>query len=290
MQAPPPLPERMRTALSQRPAWHARLQLGVALRDGRSVLGRCEHHGPLRIQKVLYPEGPGLAQLLMLHPPSGIAGGDALEIGVHAESGACALLTTPGAGKWYKSAGRVARQSVRLRVDAGAALEWLPQEAIVFDRAEAEQVLHVDCHGSARCIGWDIAVLGRLGSDERFEHGRWQQRIDLCRDGERLWAERGRVDGGDPLLRSVVGWNGLHVCGLMWVIGMPDDEALLDACRAVPADGVRVGVTAPRDALLLVRVLGDSAERVRGCLGAIWALLRPAVLGRPAVPPRIWST
>lgn len=290
MQTPPPLPANVRPALSQRPAWHARLSLVLAERAGRCVVKRCEHFGPLRIQKTLYPEGPELAHLLLLHPPSGIAGGDVLDIQVHVESAAHALLTTPGAGKWYKAAGRVARQRVQLRIDAGATLEWLPQEAIVFDHAEVEQVLRVDCHGSGCCVGWDLVVLGRRGSGECFEQGRWQQRIDLFRDGECLWSERSRLVGGDPLLQSAVGWNARHVCGLMWVMGMPGDEALLDACRAVSMDGVHLGVTAPREALLLVRALGDSVERVRDCLSALWTVLRPAVIGRAAIAPRIWAT
>jgi urease accessory protein len=290
MQLPPPLPVHVLGAAS-RSAWQARLRLGVSARQGRSVLTRCEHLGPLRIQKALYPEGAQQAQLLMLHPPGGIAGGDALEIELDVGAGASALLTTPGAGKWYKAGGRVARQRVALRVAEGASLEWLPQEAIVFDHAVCEQRLRLDCAGAARCIGWDVTVLGRHASDERFEHGRWTQCIELFRDGECLWMERSRIDGNDPMLGSIVGWNGLHVNGLLWAVGLTPDEALLDACRAAPVSGrTQLGVTVPQAGLLLARALGDSAEAVRETLTSVWSALRPALLGRAAVPPRIWAT
>lgn len=285
------LPADALPAAPVRRHWHARLALSVAVRDGRSVLRHCVHEGPLRIQKVLYPQGPKPAQLLLLHPPGGIAGGDALQIALEVGRGAHALLTTPGAGKWYKAAGGGARQDVALRVDAGAALEWLPQESIVFDRAQAAQTLRIDCAGDARCCGWDIVVLGRRASAERFAHGRWSQRIDIVRDGRLLWAERSRIDGSDPLLQSVVGWNGLHVSGLLWALGGPFDDGLLAACRAIPAaPPLRLGCTQPLPGLLLVRVLGDCAERVRAALTAVWAQLRPALFGLPALTPRIWST
>jgi hypothetical protein len=120
-----------------RPGWQARLTLGFERRGERTLLAHCEHHGPLRVQKALYPEGPAVCQAIVLHPPGGIAGGDRLEIVLAAGPGAHAQLTTPGAGKWYRSGGRRARQSLHVRVDEQAIVEWLPQETIVFDGAEA---------------------------------------------------------------------------------------------------------------------------------------------------------
>lgn len=273
-----------------RPPWQARIELAVAAESGRSLLRHCRHRGPLRVQKALYPDGPERVQLILLHPPGGIAGGDELDIDVEVGRGAAALLTTPGAGKWYRSAGRVARQRVVLRIGSGATLEWLPQENIVFDAAVTEQSLRVDCAADARCCGWDMAVLGRRARGERFTQGRWSQRIELVRDDRLLWMERARVDGGDALLDAVVGWNGLHVSGLMWWIGADPGEDLLDAVRALPAAGLRYGVTAPQPGLLLLRALADSAERLRHLFTAAWMILRPALLGSAAQAPRIWST
>jgi len=263
----------------------------VDAQDGRSRLRDCEHFGPLRIQKVLYPQGEHVAQLLLLHPPGGIAGGDQLSVQLSVEDKAHALLTTPGAAKWYKSGGDVARQEVVLKVADGAALEWFPQEAIVFDQAVAEQTLTLDCSGDARSCGWDIVVLGRQARNERFIAGRWSQRIEIRRDGRLQWLERSRIDGDDELLKSVVGWNGHHVSGLMWATGFVPDEALVEQCRAgVDQSDVIVGITVLPDGPMLVRVLGSSAEQVREALTRIWTLLRPPLFGVAAQLPRIWST
>ncbi len=101
----------------------------------RRTSARNRHQGPLRMQKALYPEGDAVCHAVVVHPPGGIAGGDALQVTVAIEPGAHALVTTPGAAKWYKANGR--RRSQQVRLDVSGHLEWLPQEAIVFDAAES---------------------------------------------------------------------------------------------------------------------------------------------------------
>jgi len=272
--------------------WQASLRLRVAARAGRSVLAERRHQGPLRIQKALYPEGPQTVQLLLIHPPGGIAGGDALDFDVAVESAAHAQITTPGAAKWYKANGRVARQDVRLNVAQAGVLEWLPQEAIHFDGCDVRQSLAIDCAPDARCIGWEVSVLGRRASRERFSSGRLHQDFSLRVAGQLQWRERSHLTGGDALLDSVVGWNGLHVAGTLWAYGATIDDTLLDACRAAlpPEPGLHAGVTRRDPKLLLARVLADCPERARARLAALWMLLRPALTGRAAQPPRIWAT
>ena len=139
-------------------SWHATLALRFHRRDART-LSTNRHQGPLRMQKPLYPEGEAICHAVIIHPPGGIAGGDALEVTATVEPGAHALLTTPGATKWYKANGRAASQRVQLSVSG--ALEWLPQEAIVFDQADVRSAIDIDLDADAAMIGWDIVALGR---------------------------------------------------------------------------------------------------------------------------------
>lgn len=76
--------------------WDARLEVGVALRGDASVAVHRRHLGPLRLQKPLYPEGPGIAHLLVVHPPAGIAVGDRLAIDIEVGPDASTLVTTQG--------------------------------------------------------------------------------------------------------------------------------------------------------------------------------------------------
>src|SRR5688572_24226503 len=97
----------MRVAEPLVSSWKARLALGFSRLEGKTRLTRREHDGPLVVQKPLYPEssaqGSGPCHIIVVHPPGGAAGGDELAIALDAGEGAQALLTTPGAGKWYRS-------------------------------------------------------------------------------------------------------------------------------------------------------------------------------------------
>lgn len=278
---------------SAAPTWHAELQLAFARADQRTVLRENRHHGPLRVQKALYPEGDAVCQAIVLHPPSGIAGGDQLAIEIAVDHAAQAQITTPGAGKWYRSGGAEASQSVTLTVGEGATLEWLPQESIVFAGARAHMATQVSLGADSRYLGWDILCLGRTAAGERFSHGRCDLSYRVDRNDAPLWIERGGFAGDDPLLASPAGWAGATVCGTLLCTfpDLPQQAAgLLESCRATaPADGARHGLSA-LPGLLVARYLGDSSEAARNWFAALWAILRPAYCGRPAILPRIWNT
>lgn len=272
-------------------AWQARLDLGFARRDTETILARRDHVGPLRIQKALYPEGRDLCHAIVLHPPAGIAGGDQLRIDIDVGDGAQALLTTPGAGKWYRSAGPWAEQIAHIKVGAGGTAEWLPQESIVFDAAQARMRTNVELAAGARYIGVETLCLGRRDSGESFARGQLQLATDIRLDGKPLWRERGRIEGGSALLDSPIGLAGFTVCSTIVAAGAEVDADTLAACRgAAPTEaGARHGVTAMPQ-LFVGRYLGHSAEGARAWFVELWRALRPAFIGRDAAVPRIWNT
>jgi urease accessory protein len=271
----------MRVAEPVAASWKASLSLAFARQGDRSALARREHDGPLLVQKPLYPEGAGVCHAIVVHPPGGIAGGDDLGLHVEVGEGSHALLTTPGAAKWYRSAGPVAKQTLGFSVHG--ILEWLPRETIVFNDARAKLECVVELMAEARYIGWEILCLGRGGSGERFTRGSIALDTSVRRDGKLLWLERGHVDGGGRLMRSPAGLGGRSVCGTM-IAAAP---ALDTSCRKEAHDHLAITVL---PGLLIARYLGDSSEEAMRVFSALWTLLRPAVVGREAIEPRIWRT
>ncbi len=271
-------------------AWQARLALEYTLQGGRTTLSGREHSGPLVVQKALYPEGDAVCHSIIVHPPGGIAGGDALTLELRLGEGAAALLTTPGAGKWYRSMGPKASLAQHFDIGRGAVLEWLPQPAIVFDAARAETKTEVRLHQEALYMGWDMSCMGRSASGERFNSGELRQRTEVWQQDRRLWCEYARLAGGDPMLASKAGLAGCTVSATLIAAGKDIGKDLLDQCRGIaPEAGERSGITVlPR--VLLARYLGHSSEAAMHYFTALWALLRPALAGRAAVPPRIWRT
>ncbi|WDH36035.1 urease accessory protein UreD [Pseudomonas chlororaphis] len=268
------------------PSWHAELELGYARFGDSTRPVQRRHKGPLRVQKHLYAEGPEVCQHIIVHPPGGIAGGDRLQIRASVDRDAWAQLTSPGAAKWYRANGP-AYQTLELNAAAGATLEWLPQETIVFSAAQAELSTRIELHGDARLFYWDVVALGRPASDERFDLGHFQSYLDIRRDGQLLWHERQRIGGGDGLLDSPIGLDGQPVFATLLATGEIDSQ-LLERCRSLP-HAVRGDLT-QLPGLLVARCLASEALLARAWLIDLWRLLRPALLGREALPPRIWNT
>ncbi|KXU37540.1 urease accessory protein UreD [Cephaloticoccus primus] len=292
--------------------WRARLGLEFVRRGARSVLVRNRHVGPLRLQKPLYPEGEAVCHAIVLHPPAGIVGGDSLEIAVDVGAGAHALLTTPGAGKWYRSAGQekqresppapqvprapsaprapLAALVQTIRVAADALCEWLPQESLVFDGAVGTQTTEVELAPGAHFIGLEMLCFGRTASGERFARGDFSMSTRIGCGARLLWRERGRVTGSSPLLDSPVGLGGAPVAGTLCVIGPRVGESLRDACCAIAPELGAGAVTLLPGGVLLARWLGPVCEPGRAWFTRLWAVVRPALSGRPALIPRIWNT
>lgn len=267
--------------------WHASLELAYAWRDGVTVPSLRRHQGPLRVQKHFHPEGPAVCHHIIVHPPGGIAGGDALRIAVEAGAGAQALITSPGAAKWYRGAGE-ATLDVRLTLADAAVLEWLPLETILYSGAHCAIRNRIDMTGSAQLLFADVLCFGRPGSGERFDQGRWRQTGEIRRDGRLLWCEQSCVAGDDPLLDAAAGLAGATVMGSLLWAGRPLPAELHEAILALPMAG-RAGATQLPE-LWSARCLCDSVEEAQRWLRAVWSLLRPALLGRAAVSPRIWAT
>lgn len=260
-------------------SWKAYLSLQFEKPAERSVLSGKSSDGPLVVQKPLYPEGPEVCHAIVVHPPGGIAGGDELTLEVKAEKNSSALLTTPGAGKWYRSAGPRAKQ--RLQFEVGGSLEWLPRETIVYEGALAELECELRLGPGARYIGWEIVCLGRTGSGERFGKGSFKTHTRIYSGQKLLWLERGEIDGGARLMQSPAGLGGRTVFGTL--LATCDSNAVLRQCREIAAATALPG-------LLIARYLGDSTGEAMERFIALWKILRPAVMQRPAQEPRIWRT
>jgi len=283
------LPALVETPPLAAAGWRARLALTIENDGARSRLVRRAHEGPLVVQKPLYPEGDAVCQCIVVHPPGGIAGGDSIEIDVNVGAGASVQITTPGAAKWYRAAERPATQKVHLRVAAGGVVEWLPQGTIVFDGADGTSAMRVDLASDGVFLGWDVVCLGRTASQERFERGRWRQRVDIARDDALLWSERTALNGNDALLTSPAGLNGAPVFGTFVAMAQRIDDDLIAICRRVPSARGDGAVTRLPHAIV-ARYRGDSSEAAHDYFRMLWTSVRPVLTGRIAVPPRIWRT
>jgi urease accessory protein len=306
------------------PGWQAELRLrfngdiprflanGDAPPDkyGRTRLVERHHKGPLIVQRPFYPEGDP-CHVYLVHPPGGVVGGDELRIDVQVDVGAHALITTPAATKFYRCDRRYSSQTQELRA-AGATLEWLPQENIFYRGADVHTATRVQVDADSRFIGWEINCLGLPARGEHFDAGAlrldfelWKSigsaeqvqssRVPVCletRNGpvagpDPIFLDRLRLSGDSPARGALWGLAGQEAVGTL--LATPATRAQVDSIRELIADQ-RFAAVSLVDAVLVLRALAPQAEAVRKLFIAAWQRLRPTIIGRAAVLPRIWHT
>ncbi|WP_034588232.1 urease accessory protein UreD [Acinetobacter sp. HR7] len=278
--------------------WFARLQLGFEAdaSTGRTILQHRRHEGPVRVQKMLWPEKTGVCHAIIVHPPAGIAGGDHLSFDMKVGPNAHGLVTTPGAGKWYKTNLKQAYQHIDIRVEEQGIFEWLPQETMLFDGANAHASTTIQLDQTASFIGWDMLVIGRQARSEQFEQGGYRSRFLLYRGSKLLVADQLKFFGQDRWLKSCLGMNGHAVMGSFWAVPPEKYRASfyldehLDLIRElIMRMDVPVTLTLLDD-VVTARYLGDDVRQCHDAFAAIRARLRRYWFGLDEEFPRIWRT
>lgn len=273
--------------------WHARLALDYRIEGARCV-ARFEHEGPLRILQTLYPEGDRICHNVLVHPPSGLVGGDTLEVELNARAGAHGLVTTPGASRFYRSEGEPAIQRTRITLDEGARVEWLPLEAICYSGCIAQNHLAMTLAPTAELIGWDVAALGLPEAQLPFAGGSLLQHLEL-RDA---WLDRGRIDALDErLMNGPLGLAGQRcIATLFLATGSDIARARRDLTLELARDVISAhplcqmaGATSPGPRVVVVRVLAPLVEPAIELLKAIRNAWRPALWKLPPTQPRTWA-
>ena len=271
--------------------WSAHLELGFRRGRQRTELTQKKHLGPLRVQRLFYPDPNGRAHCYLLHPPGGVVLGDDLRVKVEVASG-IALLTTPSAGRFYTVADFREPQTQRVQLQATAGLiEWLPQETILFSGANARLHTDIDLGAEAALAFWEILVLGRPAAGEAFATGTCEQRLRIRRCGEPLLYDQLRLRAKDPIVNSPQGLRGASTVGVATFTGGPHRDLLehwLETVNGATLTG-DFSVTQRRE-LVIARYLGNDAMRCREGFSRLWRDVTEDRDGAQPSEPRIWHT
>ena len=287
--------------------WQAQLQLRLESVQDRTRLTHCRHSGPLRVQRVFYPEpaissgsperpdtgrprpGAEPCHIYVLHPPGGLVSGDVLQIEVECQAGAHALMTTPAAAKFYRRRDRrLARVTQTLRIDASA-LEWLPQENIYYPDSAAQLCTQVHLNASARFFGWELHCLGLPTTAATLGSGAVRTALELWVDDRPLLLERLVLEGESLAAR----WGLADFPAFGTCLAYPAQSTDLDRARTVTAGlncAELIVACTIVDGVLCCRGLAQRGDHLKQAFITLWQRLRPTLLRRAAVAPRIWAT
>lgn len=242
------------------------------------------------------PEPGEPASLVLVTTSGGLTGGDRLALSLDLDAGAQVTAMAQAAEKLYRSSLDDSETDLRqdLRAAAGAWLEWLPQETILFDGARLARRTRIELDPQAEALIGDMLVFGRAAHGETYKSGSLFDAWELRRAGRLVWTERQALDGDIPaLLGAPAGFGGaLAQASVIFARpGFTTESAcapLLAELRALLAEhpDVRGGATR-LDGFILLRLLSADPLALRQAFASLWRHCR-AQAGWPAVMPRLW--
>lgn len=263
-----------------------RASVAFKVRDGATVLDRLHQEGQAKI-RLPKSHGGEPTTAVLINTAGGIAGGDRLVWGARFGAGTRAVVTAQAAERVYRSSatdgGLSGEVTTRLKVEAGASAEWLPQETILFDRAALDRRLEVEMAADASLLLAETVVLGRAAMGEAVGACRLVDRFRVRRGGRLVFADAFRLDGapGEILAGRATGGGATAFSTVLWVA--PGVEGRLDGLRAV-LDGLASDAGASAwDGMIVVRLAQSSARTLCDDLVRIMLHIRQADL------PRVWS-
>ena len=252
--------------------------------SGRSRLQELYQRAPAR---VLFPDAGGKAHpsAVLLTTSGGLTGGDRLDLSVHAGAGASVTVTNQAAEKIYRSEGEDSEVRIRLSAEAGASVEWLMQETILFEGARLRRGTEADVAPTARLLAVESVVFGRAAMGEAFTQGRLHEVWRVRRDGRLIWVDAIALKDVAGERIAPFGFGDAAGCATL-VYAAPDAAAQLPIARAVLSgeaqSGVQGGATC-FDGLMITRLVSPDAQHLRAAVVALSTAIRGQAM------PRVWS-
>ena len=218
-------------------------------------------------------------QAVLINTAGGLTGGDRIDWQAEAAPGTSMVLTTQACERVYRSTGADARVATRLTVGAGARLDWLPQETILFEHSRLDRSLDVDLAGDARFCAVEAILLGREAMGESARGALLRDNWRIRRDGRLVHAEATKLSA-DPLERDGLSLldGALRFATVLYV--GDDAERRLDPVRAMLTGRRGASVIGER---LIVRAMAESGLALRRIIAPIIATLSGA-----GTLPRLW--
>ena len=250
---------------------------GFAVLDGRTRLRALRQAGSA---KAIVLPGPA-SEVVFVNTSGGLTGSDRLDYALSLGHGCHLTATTQTAERVYRSAGGLAQIGVRATLGAGAHLDWLPQETILFDRSACRRRTEIDMAGDASCLMAETVVLGRAAMGEDVARTAFTDWRILRRGGPPLHMELLRLC--DAALRmGAAGLDGARAMASVILAAPGAADALGPVRAALGMEGVRAAASALAGRLV-VRLMAADAWPMRLQMIRLLSVLRPGPL------PRVWQ-
>lgn len=266
--------------------WLARtegsIRLDIARRGHRSHIDVLHQAGAARVRFPRPAEGASL-EAVLVNTAGGLTGGDRIDIAVALAACSEVTLTSAAAEKIYRARDQQAAAiRMRLRLLAGASLDWLPQPTILFDAARLDRRTEVELAGDSRLLAVEILLFGRAAMGEQMRRGAIRDAWRVRRDGALIFADSLRLDGAiaETLDRKAL-LGGARAAGLLLYVA-PDAASRLAEARVRLQGASSLAGASSWNGLLAVRAVAKEGWALQQDMAALveWLSARPL--------PRVW--
>lgn len=263
------------TITTDLPRAHGTLRAAFVHADGRTRLARLHQAGSA---KAMLPPGAA-CEMVLLNTSGGLTGGDRMDIAVTQAEGTHLIATTQTAERAYRSVTGRAHISARFAVAAGAHLDLLPQETILFDRAALLRDQEIALTGAATCLWAETLILGRAAMGETVTQLDLTDRRRITRDGRPIFIENLRIDDMALAANSAASLAGARAFATV-VLVAPDAADRLPRARDALGEA---GAASAFDGKLVARLMAEDGWPLRQALMRLLRAIRPGPL------PRVWQ-
>lgn len=168
-------------------------RIGTKQRDGKTCLDTLFQEG---CGKIRLPRTHSSAlEAVFINTAGGITGGDHLQWEADIAPEGRLVVTTQACERSYRSTGDIAHVETTLRVGAGAHLDWLPQETILFEASKLHRRLTVHLDKGATLTAIEAVLLGRDAMGEEARDAQFSDNWRIYRQNRLIHAEATRLTG-----------------------------------------------------------------------------------------------
>jgi urease accessory protein len=223
-------------------------------------------------------------EAVLINTAGGLTGGDHMTWSADIAPRGHLVLTTQACERIYRSLGGPATVETRLTVGAGAHLDWLPQETILFAASQLDRRIEIDMAEGASLTAVEAVLLGRDAMGELALDARLRDNWRIRREGRLIHAEATRLDGTADERNGLSLLDGKRAFATVLHVAPSADAcaAALARLRALLPDDGTIAASANGERLV-VRALAPTGLALRRLIVPVLVELTGA-----GALPRLW--
>lgn len=255
-----------------------RVHLAFRVKAGQTKLVDLHQSG---CAKALLPRNhENRIDAVLINTAGGVTGGDELNYSAQLDIGAELCLTTQTAERIYKSSGCTGKIDTQFTLGKNSALDWLPQETILFEQSALSRQLTVDMDATASTLILEPIVLGRKAMGETLKSCIFTDKWRVKRGGKLAYADALRITDPTALSGSACLGHNRAFATLVYIA--PDAEARRDQMQSLIKFDDVTTATSAWNGCLVTRFIAPDAQPLRRALISTLCEFRTHPL------PRVW--